>query len=72
VRCVVLNVIAFEMDAWFEGTGEHAAAVERLRAMGHSVRPARQGDAHTIWVDPQTGRYDGAADRRISGKAAGY
>jgi gamma-glutamyltranspeptidase/glutathione hydrolase len=62
----------FSDAAWFEGTEEHAAAVEQLRAMRHTVRAARQGDAHTIWVDPRTGRYYGAADRRISGKAVGY
>jgi gamma-glutamyltranspeptidase len=54
--------------------------VRRLRAMGHRVGGAKQGravgakqgDAHSIRVDPQTGRYQGAADRRISGKASGY
>jgi gamma-glutamyltranspeptidase len=45
---------------------------QRLRAMGHSVRTTRQGDAHTVWVDPQMGTYHGAADHRISGHAAGY
>jgi gamma-glutamyltranspeptidase/glutathione hydrolase len=48
-------------------------AVEKLRAMGHRVSGERQqGDAHTIQVDPETGVYRGAADRRIMGKAAGY
>jgi gamma-glutamyltranspeptidase/glutathione hydrolase len=47
-------------------------AVRQLRAMGHRVQGARQGDAHSIRVDPRTGRYLGAADRRISGKASGY
>jgi gamma-glutamyltranspeptidase / glutathione hydrolase len=46
--------------------------VKRLRAMGHRVQGARQGDAHSIRVDPRTGHYFGAADRRISGKASGY
>src|SRR5262249_2813035 len=56
-----------------EGTAEHADAVKQLGAMGHQVlRGARQGDAHSIWVDPKTGRYHGAEDRRISGAAAGY
>jgi gamma-glutamyltranspeptidase/glutathione hydrolase len=58
--------------AWFEGTQEHAAAVQRLRAMGHSLRTTCQGDAHTVWVDPRTGRYRGAEDRRIGGHVAGY
>jgi gamma-glutamyltranspeptidase / glutathione hydrolase len=53
---------------------EHADAVARLREMGHHFadKPARQGDAHSIWIDPQTGEIVGAADRRIMGSAAGY
>jgi gamma-glutamyltranspeptidase/glutathione hydrolase len=48
-------------------------AVGRLKAMGHRVVGNRsQGDAHSILVDPATGVYYGAADRRIMGKAAGY
>lgn len=47
--------------------------VKSLKALGHTVVDAkRQGDAHSIWVNPQTGEYVGAADDRISGKAAGY
>ena len=56
----------------FEGAYEHAAAVKKLRAMGHDVGGGGQGDAHSIWVDPKTGLYHGAADSRINGKAAGY
>jgi gamma-glutamyltranspeptidase/glutathione hydrolase len=56
----------------FEGVAEHAAAVERLRAMGHVVVGTRQGDAHTIYVDPKTGAYVGAEDRRIMGTASGF
>lgn len=52
-----------------------AETVELLNRMGHTVvAPSPlpfQGDAHTIWRSPQ-GLYVGAADRRISGKAAGY
>ncbi len=62
----------FPDEARFEGRTEHAGAVETLRAMGHTVVGARQGDAHSIWVDPKTGTYHGAEDRRVSGKAAGY
>ena len=40
--------------------------------MGHNVVGTKQGDAHTIWVDPKTGVYHGAADKRQDGKAAGY
>jgi gamma-glutamyltranspeptidase/glutathione hydrolase len=56
----------------FEGTLEHQGAVERLRAMGHSVTGGSQGDAHSIWLDPRTGLYRGAEDRRINGKVSAY
>lgn len=58
--------------ARFEGTYEHEKLVEQLKKMGHSISGSRQGDAHSILVDPKTGMYIGAADRRIHGKAAGY
>jgi gamma-glutamyltranspeptidase/glutathione hydrolase len=56
----------------FEGTREYATVLERLKRMGHTIQGTKQGDAHSIWVDPKTGHYFGAADRRINGKAAGY
>jgi gamma-glutamyltranspeptidase/glutathione hydrolase len=62
----------FPDEARFEGTREYPATVERLKQMGHKVHGTRQGDAHSIWVDPKTGRYYGAEDRRISGKVAAY
>jgi gamma-glutamyltranspeptidase/glutathione hydrolase len=38
--------------------------IERLRAMGHEVRPGmRQGDAHSIWIGPDGERY-GVNDTR--------
>ncbi len=50
--------------------------IHALRAMGHSFgkssRPWQQGDAHSIFIDPQTGLYYGAADRRSGGAAIGY
>jgi gamma-glutamyltranspeptidase / glutathione hydrolase len=58
--------------ARLEKAADFPEAVRRLRAMGHRVLGARQGDAHSIRVDPRTGRYLGAADGRISGKASGY
>jgi gamma-glutamyltranspeptidase/glutathione hydrolase len=53
---------------------QYAPALKKLRALGHAVdpKPRQQGDAHSIWVDPQTGRYVGCADRRRQGIAAGY
>ena len=45
-----------------------------LKSMGHDVRniAGGQGDAHSIWIDPATGAYHGAADKRSQGTAAGY
>jgi gamma-glutamyltranspeptidase/glutathione hydrolase len=56
----------------FEAIAEHRDTVQKLRAMGHTIVGTRQGDAHSIWIDPKTGRYYGAEDRRISGKVASY
>jgi gamma-glutamyltranspeptidase/glutathione hydrolase len=43
-----------------------------LRARGHQVAGSRQGDAHSIVVDPKTGKFMGAADRRLDGASLGY
>jgi gamma-glutamyltranspeptidase / glutathione hydrolase len=43
-----------------------------LLVLGHDVVEARQGDAHTIRIDPKSGLYQGAADKRLNGKASGY
>jgi gamma-glutamyltranspeptidase/glutathione hydrolase len=45
---------------------------QRLKGMGHALGGQRQGDAHTIRIDPKTGVYQGAADKRLNGKAAGW
>jgi gamma-glutamyltranspeptidase/glutathione hydrolase len=54
--------------------GPEPSALEKLRRMGHRIKPPRepQGDAHSIWIDPRTGRYYGAADQRREGTAKGY
>ncbi|QEL21117.1 gamma-glutamyltransferase [Limnoglobus roseus] len=44
--------------------------IAKLKAMGHKVVDAKQGDAHSIRIDP-TGTFSGAADKRINGKASG-
>jgi gamma-glutamyltranspeptidase/glutathione hydrolase len=62
----------FPDAACFEGAGEYADAVRCLEAMGHSVHGTRQGDAHSIALDPKTGKYVGAADHRINGKVSGF
>ncbi len=56
----------------FEDAAKHPEAVAALRKLGHHVTSTRQGDAHSIWVDPKTGLYYGAQDKRVDGKAAGY
>src|SRR5262249_14175296 len=56
----------------FEGLYEFPETVKQLKQMGHKLSTTRQGDAHSIWVNPKTGGYVGAADLRINGKAAGY
>jgi len=49
--------------------------IETLRRMGHTVversAATRQGDAHSIWIDPKTKRRTGAADWRRGGSALG-
>ncbi len=53
---------------------DHGRTLDKLREMGHKVEriSGSQGDAHSIRVDPGTGRYQGEADRRRAGWAAGY
>jgi gamma-glutamyltranspeptidase/glutathione hydrolase len=62
----------FPDEIRFEAASDRPELARALGRIGHRVYGSRQGDAHSIWVDPRTGRYLGAADRRISGKAAGY
>jgi gamma-glutamyltranspeptidase/glutathione hydrolase len=60
----------FPDEAAFEGIDDYKETVRALEALGHRIRGTRQGDAHSIRLDPRTGRYVGAADRRIDGKVA--
>ncbi len=54
-----------------EGGGASAATVERLEAMGHTVRMGgRQGSANSIMIDPRTRDRLGAADPRRSDAGA--
>ncbi len=52
---------------------KHAEALAKLRDMGHIIdrKTGGLGDAHSIRVDPR-GVYQGIADRRRDGSAAGY
>jgi gamma-glutamyltranspeptidase/glutathione hydrolase len=54
-----------------EETPDFPSLSAKLKAIGHTVGRSRQGDAHTIAIDPATGTRYGAADRRLDGKAAG-
>lgn len=57
----------------FEGVKQHPEMVEKLKAMGHTIDTrGKQGDAHSIMIDPKTGLRIGVADKRRDGKAAGY
>jgi gamma-glutamyltranspeptidase/glutathione hydrolase len=47
--------------------------MESLKAMGHTIKVSwGQGDTHSIFIDPKTGLYYGAADKRRQGYAIGY
>jgi gamma-glutamyltranspeptidase/glutathione hydrolase len=61
------DVLALEGAAWPEATRRE------LARMGHALgRAAIQGDAHSMAVDPATGRRIGLPDRRrVTGYAAG-
>jgi len=62
----------FPDELKFEGAKDHPETVEGLKARGHRIGTGRQGDAHSIWINPRTGGYVGAADKRLSGHTAGY
>jgi gamma-glutamyltranspeptidase/glutathione hydrolase len=55
----------------FEGVKQHQELVNKLKTLGHTISSHRQGDAHTIWIDPKSGLRVGVADRRIDGTAIG-
>jgi gamma-glutamyltranspeptidase/glutathione hydrolase len=59
-----------------ERQGISEEVIHALRAMGHTFKKSsqnwKQGDAHSIFIDPQTGLYNGAADKRSEGTAIGY
>ncbi len=58
--------------ARFEGVKQHPDLVAKLKEMGHKVtEESRQGDAHSIWIDPKSGLRVGTSDKRIDGKALG-
>lgn len=72
VRAPRLDHEWFPDRAALEHKAEYPETVKKLEAMGHRITGGRQGDAHSIWIDPHTGRLYPAADHRIDGKANGY
>ena len=48
-----------------------AAFEKSLKAKGHAVVKHRQGDAHSIAIDPKTGLRTAGVDKRLDGKGAG-
>jgi gamma-glutamyltranspeptidase / glutathione hydrolase len=63
----------FPDEARYENGPGMAKVVPQLKQMGHTLRSgASQGDAHSIWVHPESGVFFGAADKRLNGKALGY
>jgi gamma-glutamyltranspeptidase/glutathione hydrolase len=55
----------------FEDAKQYRDRVKGLEALGYTVTEHRQGDAHSIAIDPKTGYRFGAADKRINGAALG-
>jgi gamma-glutamyltranspeptidase/glutathione hydrolase len=55
----------------FEAPKQYPDLVAGLKQRGHAVIESRQGDAHSIGIDPKTGIRVGVADRRIDGRALG-
>jgi gamma-glutamyltranspeptidase/glutathione hydrolase len=44
---------------------KHPATIAALKKLGHKVTKVRdQGDAHSIWLEPKTGTYQGVIDPR--------
>ncbi|MGE0760468.1 MAG: gamma-glutamyltransferase [Pirellulaceae bacterium] len=63
----------FPDQAGFEGLDRpgYTDAIQQLQKMGHafSGKPGKQGDAHSIGWNRQTGRYEPGVDPRIDGRA---
>ena len=52
-----------------EDSPDFPALSAKLTALGHAVTKHRQGDAHTVVIDPRSGTAFGAADKRLDGAA---
>ncbi len=87
VACVVVSATDYKMtprqavDAprshhqWFPDElsveALPAETLAELRRLGHKVAVRKQGDAHTIAIDPATGAVTAVADGRLDGAARG-
>ena len=64
----------FPDKAYFEeaGNAKYEVNMKKLRAMGHDISSRRQGDAHSILIDPKTKLLYPGLDKRIEGGRAGH
>ncbi len=64
----------FPDKAYFEGAEkpEHTSTIKKLRELGHEVSTRKQGDAHSILIDPKTKLLFPGLDNRIEGGLKGY
>ena len=64
----------FPDKAYFEeaGNAKFEANMKKLRAMGHDISSRRQGDAHSILIDPKTKLLHPGLDHRVEGGLAGH
>ncbi len=64
----------FPDKAYFEeaSNAKYEANMKKLRTMGHDISSRRQGDAHSILIDPKTKLLHPGLDHRIEGGLAGH
>ncbi len=64
----------FPDKAYFEeaNNAKYEVNMKKLRAMGHDISSRRQGDAHSILIDPKTKLLHPGLDHRIEGGLAGH
>lgn len=64
----------FPDKAYFEeaGNAKYEANMKKLRNMGHNISSRRQGDAHSILIDPKTKLLHPGLDHRVEGGLAGH
>lgn len=64
----------FPDKAYFEeaGNAKYEVNMKKLRTMGHDISSRRQGDAHSILIDPKTKLLHPGLDHRIEGGLAGH